>query len=179
MGTFLNITSELRYAGSFEDTVKQSKVVSYISDNLQSMVWQESISNQVQKVDKHHTSLSIILRLFHRADIERGKLKSYARYKQKEDKFEIDQMLVLDEYVDLPEDEMRKQLCDVVFDYLKERLMKYKDRFLYFDAVAFIPLFEERIKRIKNQEFEDNYYESQSFAMQKKAEEIKNKLNRC
>jgi hypothetical protein len=173
MGTFLNITSELRYAGSFEANVKQSKVVVYISDNLQSMALQESISNQLQKVNKRHTSLSIILRLFHREDIEKGKIKSYARFKQKEDKLEIDQMLVLDEYVDLLEDEVRKQLCDVVFNYSKELLIKYKDRFIDFDAISFIPLFEERIKRIKNQEFEDDYYESVSFAMQKKAKEIK------
>ncbi|MDR1273585.1 MAG: hypothetical protein LBK12_03450 [Odoribacteraceae bacterium] len=177
MGTFLTITSELRYAGSFEANVKQNKVVGYISDNLQSMAWQESVSDQLQKVDRHHTSLSIILRLFHREDIEKGRLKSYARYIQKKDELEIDQMLVLDEYVDLPEDEMRKQLCDVVFDYVKELLIKYKARFQNFDAIAFISLFEERIKRIKNQEFEDDYYESVSFAMQKKAEEIKNKLN--
>lgn len=178
MGTFLTITSEERYAGSFEANVKQSKVVGYMSDNLQSMAWQESISNQLQKVNKHHTSLCIILRLFHRDVIEKGKLKSYARYKSKEDKLLIDQMLVLDEYVDLPEDEMRKQLCDVVFNYSKELLIKYKDRFQDFDAIAFIPLFEERMKKIKNQEFEDNYYESESFAMQKQVEEIKNKLNR-
>ena len=75
MGTFLTITSELRYAGSFEANVRQDKVVGYISDNLLSMAWQESISGRLQREDRHHTSLGIILKLFHRSDIEKGKLK--------------------------------------------------------------------------------------------------------
>lgn len=177
MGTFLKITFESRYAGSFETNVKQIKVVSYISDNLQSMTWQESISNQLQKVNTHHTSLSLILRLFHREDIEKGKLKSYARYISKKDKLEIDQILILDEYIDLSEDEMRDRLCNNIFEYLKEMLIKYKNRFQNFDSIVFIPLLEKRIKRIKNQEFEDNYYKSASFAMQIEAEEIKSKFN--
>ena len=174
MGLFLAITSEERYAGSFENTAKQAKVVGYINDNLRNMAWQESISNQLQRVDRHHTSLGIILRLFNIKDIEKGKLKSYARYIQKKDTLEIDQMLALNEYVDLQECEMRNKLCDVVFDYLKELLIKYKARFQDFDAIAFIPLLEERITRIKNQEFEDDFYETAYFAMLKRSEEISN-----
>jgi hypothetical protein len=177
MGTFLTITSESRYAGSFENNVKQAKVVRYISNNLQNMAWQESISNQLQKVDRYHTSLSIVLRLFNIKDIEKGKLKSYARYKQKEDRLAIDQMLALNEYLDLQECEMLNKLCNDVFVYLKEMLIKYKDRFQDFDVIAFIPLLEEQITKIKNQEFEDNFYETEAFAMQKRAEEIKSKLN--
>lgn len=178
MGTFLKITYESRYAGDFENNVKQIKIARYIIDNLNNMMWQESISNQLQKIDKHHTSLSIILRLFDIKDIKEGNLKSYARYKQKEEKLVIDQMLTLNEYVNLQEDIMRKQLCDDVFEYLKEKLIKYKSRFQDFDAIAFIPLLEEQIIKIKNQEFEDNFYETESFAMLKKAEEIKKKLSR-
>lgn len=173
MGTFLKITFEARYAGSFDANIKQLKVIGYIMENLQNMAWQESISHQVQKIDKHHKSLSIILRLFHRENIEKGKLKSYARYFQKEDQLKIDQMLVLDEYINLPEDEMRRQLCDDVSKYVEEMMIKYKERFQNIDSIAFIPLFRERIKRIKNQEFEDNYFESESFVMQKMAEDIK------
>lgn len=173
MGIFLSITSESRYAGSFEANVKQSKVIGYISNNLQDMAWQESISNQVQKTDKNHISLGIILRLFHRENIEKGKLKSYARYIKKDDKLIIDQMLVLDEYIELSEDEMRNQLCDTVSNYLEDMLIKYKGRFQNLDSITFIPLLKERIARIKNLEFEDNYFESESFAMQKLAEEIK------
>ncbi|WP_202112995.1 MULTISPECIES: hypothetical protein [unclassified Gilliamella] len=177
MGTFLKITYESRYAGDFENNVKQIKVARYIIDNLNNMMWQESISNQLQKIDKHHTSLSIILRLFDIKDIEEGKLKSYARYKKKEDKLIIDQMLVLNEYVNFQEDEMRIKLCDDIFIYLKEMLIKYKDRFQDFDAIAFITLLEEQIKKIKNNEFEDNFYETESYTMLKQAEEIKKNIN--
>jgi hypothetical protein len=177
MGTFLKITYESRYAGNFENNVKQNKILDYIIDNLNNMIWQESISNQLQKIDRHHTSLSIILRLFDIKDITEGKLKSYARYKQKEDKLVIDQMFALNEYVDLQEDEMRKELCDDIFGYLKEMLVKYKDRFQDFDSVAFVHLLENQIKKIKNNEFEDNFYETESFTMLKQAEEIKKDIN--
>ena len=178
MGIFLKITYESRYAGNFENNVKQIKVTRYIIDNLNDMIWQESISNQLQKIDKHHISLGIILRLFNIKDIEKGKLKSYARYMRKKDELEIDQMLVLNKYVNLSEDEMRNELCNDIFIYLKELLIKYKNHFQDFDSVAFIPLLENQIEKIKNNEFEDNYYETQSFAMLKQVEEIKKQLNK-
>ncbi len=178
MGTFLSITSDSRYADSFENTVKQNKVLRYITHNLSNMMWQESISNKLQKIDKHHTSLSILLRLFDIKNIEKGKLKSYARYSKKEDELEIEQMLALNEYLNLTEDEMRNKLCDDVFIYVKEMLIKYKKRFPDFDSIAFIPLLEERIKRIKNQEFEDNFYETPYYAMLKRAEEMRKNLEK-
>ena len=178
MGIFLKITYESRYAGNFENNVKQIKVARYIIDNLNNMIWQKSISNQLQKIDRHHISLSIILRLFDIKDIEKGKLKSYARYMRKKDKLVIDQMLILNKYVNLSEDELRNELCNDIFIYLKELLIKYKDHFQDFDSMAFIPLLENRIEKIKNNEFEDNYYETQSFAMLKQVEEIKKQLNR-
>ena len=115
MGVFLSITYDLRWAGSFEANVKQDKVVNYIATNLGDMIWQEEISNQVQRIDKHHISLAIVLRLFRREDIKKNSLKSYARYIQKKDILNIDQMLALDEYIELSENEMRCQLCDAVF----------------------------------------------------------------
>ena len=177
MGIFLKITYESRYAGHFENNVKQIKVARYIIDNLNDMIWQESISNQLQEIDRHHISLGIILRLFNIKDIEKGKLKSYARYMRKKDELDIDQMLVLNKYVNLSEDEMRNELCNDILIYLKELLIKYKGHFQDFDSVAFIPLLENRIEKIKNNEFEDNYYETQSFAMLKQVEEIKKQLH--
>lgn len=59
-------------------------------------------------------------------------------------------MLTIDKYDDLSEDETRKELCDDIFLYFKEVILKYKDRFLDFDAVTFIPLLEERFEDIKN-----------------------------
>lgn len=152
MGLFLSLTYELRYAGTELKSKLMQKVVRYIADNIRNMIWQESISNQLRKVEIHHITLSITLRLFHQEDIESGKLKSYARYKKANDELIIDQMLILDKYVDLPEDEMRKKLCDDIFDYLKEMLKKYKDRFLDFDSIAFISLLKEIIEKTKENE---------------------------
>ncbi|MDO6855346.1 hypothetical protein Q4599_17370 [Cellulophaga lytica] len=152
MGTFLKVTFEARYAGSEEKNQKKSKVIRYIADNLRDMPWQESISSQLRKVDGHHTNLYLVLRLFDIKDIEEGKLKSFARYKKKEDKLVVDQMLIINEYSDLPEDEMRIKMCDEIFEYVKEILIKYKDRFQDFDVIAFIPLLKERIEKIKTNE---------------------------
>lgn len=59
-------------------------------------------------------------------------------------------MLTIDKYEDLSAVDTRKALCDDIFLYFKEVILKYKDRFLDFDAVAFIPLLEERFEEIKN-----------------------------
>ena len=72
------------------------------------------------------------------------------RYLKKDDKLIIDQMLTIDKYEDLSEDETRKALCNDIFLYFKEVILKYKDRFLDFNIVAFIPLLEERFGDIKN-----------------------------
>ena len=178
MGVFLVITYDLRWAGSLEANEKQKKVVNYISANLGDMIWQEEISNQVQRIDKNHISLAIVFRLFRREDIEKSSLKPYARYIQKKDILNIDQMLALGEYIELSEDEMRHQLFDTYFNRLEEILIKYKERFQNLDSIAFIPLLRERILQIKNQEFTDDYYKSKSFTDAKRVEEIK-KLIDC
>jgi hypothetical protein len=149
MGTFLRITSETRFAGTYIKNRLINRVVDYITDYLGDDSWQDSISNQLRNIVGHLITLDIILRFFDIKNIEEGKLKSYARYIKKEDKLDIDQMLVINEYADLPEDEMRKKICDDVFDYLKGIITKYKDRFLDFDALAFIPLLKDRIEKIK------------------------------
>ena len=120
MGVFLVITYDSRWPGSFEANEKQNKVVNYISANLGDMIWQEEISNQVQRIDKNHISLAVVFRLFRREDIEKSGLKSYARYIQKKDILNIDQILALEEYIELSEDEMRHQLCDVFFNCLEK-----------------------------------------------------------
>ena len=149
MGTFLKSTIEARWAGNKEKTNLTQKVVEYIADGLRDMSWQESISNQLRKSDGHHTNLYIVLRLFDIKDIEEGKLKSFARYKKKDEKLVIDQMLVLNEYSNLPEDEMRIKMSDEIFEYVEKILIKYKNRFQDFDAITFIPMLKERIEEIK------------------------------
>ena len=44
----------------------------------------------------------------------------------------------------------REKSFVMIFLYFKEVILKYKDRFLDFDAVTFIPLLEERFEDIKN-----------------------------
>ena len=168
MSTFLGITYEKRFAGTHIKNRLISKVVNYITYNLKDDSWQNSISSQLRNIVMHHETVSIILRFFNIKDIEEGKLKSYARYMKKDDKLVIDQMLVLNDYTDLPEDEMRKKICDDVFEYIEMILTKYKDSFLDFDSIAFIPLLKERIEKIKENEFSFDHYEYTQIAQRLK-----------
>jgi hypothetical protein len=59
-------------------------------------------------------------------------------------------MLITDKYENVSEDETRIALCNDIFLFFKEIILKYKDCFLDFDAVALIPLLEERFEEIKN-----------------------------
>ncbi|MDO6855380.1 hypothetical protein Q4599_17560, partial [Cellulophaga lytica] len=122
MGIFLQTSCEVRNAGSETKNKLIIKVIDYINRNLRNNEWQESIAGQLRKLEEQysHKTLFIILRLFDIKDISEGKLKSFARYKKKDDKLVIDQMLVLNEYSDLPEDEMRIKMCDEIFEYVKE-----------------------------------------------------------
>lgn len=154
MGRFIGATYELHYIEIKSKKEILKKIVDHIINSLNDVIWQDSISHQVCKegCDHRNKIILVVLRLFHQKEIEEGKLKSIARYKKADDKLVIDQMLILSDYSDLPEDEMRKKLCDDIFDYLKEMLKKYKDRFLDFDSIAFISLLEERIEQTKRNE---------------------------
>ena len=48
----------------------------------------------------------IVLRLFYESEIVEGNLKSYARYIKQKERLVIDQMLILDNFLKLSEDEM-------------------------------------------------------------------------
>lgn len=152
MGIFLKITYDSQGGKSPEKAFVNQKVLDYIIDGLNDFLWQGSISGKLTTLDQKysHIALSTILRFFHLKNIEAGNLKSFARYIKKDDKLIIDQMLIIDKYENLSEDETRKALCDDIFLYFKEIILKYKDRFLDFDAVVFIPLLEERFGEIKD-----------------------------
>lgn len=154
MGRFIGVTYELHFIEIESKREILKRTVNYIIDNLNDLIWQDSISNQLCKggCDHRNKIIFVVLRLFHLKEIEEGKLKSIARYKKADDKLVIDQMLILSDYVDLPENEMRKKLCDNISLYLKEIILKYHNRFRDFDSVAFIPLLEERFLEIKNGE---------------------------
>lgn len=60
-------------------------------------------------------------------------------------------MLVANKYESLTEDETRKMICDDVFSYFEEVILKNKTKFQDFDAVSFVPLLKERFEEIKAQ----------------------------
>jgi hypothetical protein len=152
MGTFFRITYDSQGGKTAEKATVNQKILTNILDGLNDDNWQYPISGKLRKLDEkfHHITIGTILRFFLHKNIKEGNLKSFARYIKKDDKLIIDQILVIDKYDDMSEDETRKAICDDVFQYFKEIILKYKDRFLDFDAVAFIPLFEERFEKIKN-----------------------------
>ncbi|MSS51141.1 hypothetical protein FYJ30_23480 [Bacteroides vulgatus] len=152
MGLFLRITYQSQGGRTVEKAFINRKVLSYIIDGLNDGNWQDSISIKLTTLDPQYSHIAIdaILRFFLSENIEGGNLKSFYRYLKKDDKLIIDQMLTIDKYDDLSEDETRKALCDDIFLYFKDVILKYKDRFLDFNAVAFIPLLEERFGDIKN-----------------------------
>ena len=152
MGLFLRITYQSQGGRTVEKAFINRKVLSYIIDGLNDGNWQDSISIKLTTLDPQYSHIAIdaILRFFLSENIEGGNLKSFYRYLKKDDKLIIDQMLTIDKYDDLSEDETRKALCDDISLYFKDVILKYKDRFLDFNAVAFIPLLEERFGDIKN-----------------------------
>ena len=152
MGIFLKITYQSQGGKTAEKAISNQKVLAFIVDSLNDYPWQESISSKLTTLDQKysHIVLGTILRFFHKKNIETGKLKSCARYIKKDDKLVIDKMLIIDKYETLSENETKKTLCDDIFLYFKEIILKYKDHFLDFDAIAFIQLFEERFEEIKN-----------------------------
>lgn len=152
MGIFLQITYQSQGGKTAEKAFINQKVLDYIIDGLNDYPWQESISSRLTTLDQKYSHITIgaILRFFLLKNIEIGNLKSFARYIKKDDKLIIDQMLVIDKYENLSEDETRKTLCDDIFLYFKEIILKYQNSFLDFDAVLFIPLLEERLEEIKD-----------------------------
>ena len=128
MGLFLRITYQSQ---ADERAFINRKVLGYIIDGLNDGDWQDSISIKLTTHDPQYSHIAIgaILRFFLSENIEGGNLKSFYRYLKKDDKLIIDQMLTIDKYDDLSEDETRKELCDDIFLYFKEVILKYKDRF--------------------------------------------------
>ncbi len=177
MGSFLSITSDTHYAKDIENVIKLAKVEHYITKYINDMKWQESISAQLREIDSYHVSVSVILRLFRRDIIKDSNLKSITRYYKAKQRLRIDQMLDLDAYLDLPENEIRKRLCDDIFSYLEEMLKKYQ-KLLHnnLDVTILLPLLRERIEAIKNEEFLDDFYETQLYQRIISTEELKKKI---
>lgn len=152
MGIFLKITYDSQGGKTAEKAIINQNILDNILNSFNDYAWQDSISSKLTTLDPKysHIALGTILRLFHLKNIEAGNLKSFARYVKKDDKLIIDQMLVIDKYEDLSENETRQAFCNDILQYFKEVILKYKGHFQDFDAVSFIPLLEERFEKIKN-----------------------------
>lgn len=119
MAVFLKILCEQHYPGTQLKLELLNRVVDYFMDNLQDTIWQNSISNKLCKEESNHNALLIVLRLFYESEIVEGNLKSYARYIKQKERLVIDQMLILDNFLKLSEDEMIDNLCDEVWLYVE------------------------------------------------------------
>ena len=163
MGTFFSCSFDRNYAKDFQNNVIQGKVIQYITHNIDDVKWQETISSQVQEIDKHHRSFFFVVRLYRKDRIDQYKYKSKARFIKTDQRLSIDVMLDLDNYLDLPEDTIRHMMCDDIFGYVDAMLIKYQKRLYNLNIEAFMPLFKQRILDIKNAVFEDNFYETQLY----------------
>ncbi|WP_028896567.1 hypothetical protein [Prevotella sp. HUN102] len=148
MVRFIKATYELHFIAVEQQRQIIKRAANDIIDNFNDWTWQNSIYDKLRKVENHNTSLLIVLRLFHQSEIEEGKLKSYTRYIKKKERLVIDQMLALDDYLNLTENEIRQKLCNDICNYVCDMLKKYKDQFCDFDAMSFIPLFKTQMDRI-------------------------------
>ncbi|WP_433605185.1 hypothetical protein [Prescottella agglutinans] len=153
MGIFLKITCDSQGGKTAEKATANQQILGDVLDSLNDYAWQDRIAPRLRNLDARfsHITLGLILRLYHKVNIENGNLRSLARYIKKDDKLLVDQMLIVDEYEDLSAGETRTRLCDDVVGHLEQTLIRYRDRFQDFDAVAFIPLLGERFDEIKQQ----------------------------
>lgn len=160
MGIFFKITYDSQGGKTAEKAVINQKILDYIIDALNDYHWQESISCKLTSLDPKysHIVLGTIIRFFHLKNIEAGNLKSFARYKKKDDKLIIDQIMALDKYEELSEEETREFLCDDIFTYYSEVILKYSNRFLDFNAIDFIPLLKQRFNEIKEYKLKEREY---------------------
>ncbi len=151
MGIFLKITYDSQGGKTAEKATVNQGILDDVLDSLNDYAWQDRIAPQLRNLDARfsHITLGLILRFYHKVNVEEGRLRSLARYIKKDDKLLVDQILVVDEYEHLSEGETRTQLCDDIVSHLEQTLMKYRDRFQDFDADAFIPLLRDRFDEIE------------------------------
>ncbi|MDH6279592.1 hypothetical protein [Prescottella agglutinans] len=151
MGIFLKITYDSQGGTTAEKATVNQGILDDVLNSLNDYAWQDRIAPRLRNLDAQfsHITLGLILRFYRKVNVDKGNLRSLARYIKKDDKLLVDQMLVVDAYEDLSAGETRTQLCDDIVSHLEQALVKYRDRFQDFDAVAFIPLLRARFEEIK------------------------------
>lgn len=153
---FLNIGSQLAYSERKCKIFYKNK--SYIEDCLSDYEWQKSISEHFITVSNgvYNIFISLYFRFF---DKRASDLKSYAKFKTKEERLIMDMVFFIENYEVYDEDDMRIKLCEDILSFVDGSLKKYNKRFLNFDSEKFLPFFVERIENIKNKSipFYHNY----------------------
>ncbi|RKE56363.1 HicA family toxin-antitoxin system [Sphingobacterium detergens] len=150
MGVFLFSTYELDSTGSGKHDKLFRKVLDYLIHNLNDVEWQELISKKIRTSNDSRRIIKIYLRFFNKMRIEENVLKSYSKYVNKDECLIVDPVFLLDEYINLGEEIMRKEISSNLLSYLEEVLIKYKDRLKDFDVFNFIELLRLRIEDIKS-----------------------------
>ena len=99
----MKITCDSQGGKAAEKATVNQGILDDVLDSLNDYAWQDRIAPQLRNLDAHfsHITLGVILRFYHMVNVEKGNLRSLARYIKKDDKLLVDQMLVVDEYEDL------------------------------------------------------------------------------
>lgn len=139
---FLTLTYQL----GFSENYSLYKNISYINDCLGDFVWQKNISQKFIVSEKgYDIFISVCWRFFNKEGLN---LKSYAKFKSNQE-LVIDPIFLIEKYKYLPEEEMRKKLCDDIFEIFTNYLIKYKKRFVDFNVDKFLPILQERLTQVK------------------------------
>ncbi|WP_156308937.1 HicA family toxin-antitoxin system [Sphingobacterium endophyticum] len=150
MGVFLFSTYELDSTGSGKHDKIFRKVLDYIIYSLNDAEWQEQVSKKVRTSSDSHRIIKIYLRLYNKLRVEQNVLKSYSKFVTKDECLIVDPIFLLDKYINLGEEIIRKEISTNLLSYLEEILFKYKDRFKDFDVSNFIDPLRYRMEEIKS-----------------------------
>lgn len=146
---FIGFTSEFRWCGTKELTDKLVHSVRYIRDCINDSEWQYSVNSSIRKNTEAQEAISIVLRLFNAKDIEDLKIKSYYRYNKQKNCLGIDIVLSLEDYVNLSEKEIVKNLSKDIYEYIYSFIGKYENKIKDFDVTMFMSVLEERLKELE------------------------------
>lgn len=148
---FLSVASQLAYS---KKIIGLHNLIDYVKTSLEDNDWQDSIRKEFIYQEKEQSSYNpfvlIAIRFF---DERASHLKSFNRFKNKEERLLIDLVFFVEEYENFNDDELVFTFCENLYPILEESLLKYKKRFIHFDVQKFLPYLRNRIEDIKNRKF--------------------------